>query len=90
MPYHVGDNVRITTTFTNLSGTATNPTAVTCSIKSPAGTITTPTPVNSGTGVYYVDLALSLAGDWDWYIAGTGAVAAAYQGIISVEAARIP
>lgn len=83
--YHVGDRIRITTTFTNLAGSATNPTTVVCTVKSPAGATTAPLVSTSGTGVYYAELTLDASGDWRWRMAGTGAVVAADEGIISVE-----
>lgn len=36
--YDKGDLVRVTATFTNSAGAATDPTAVTCRVKSPTAT----------------------------------------------------
>jgi hypothetical protein len=88
MMYDIGDTVRLTCTFTNLSGTGTNPTAVTFRLKSPAGTVTTPTPSSSGSGVYYTDVNLSSAGEWRYEFAGTGAVVAASAGSIVVRKSK--
>ena len=39
--YEIGDQPRITCTFTNLAGTVMDPTTVTCTVKTPSGTSTT-------------------------------------------------
>ena len=39
--YDVGDQVRVSAVFKNAAGTDTDPTAVTCKVKTPAGAITT-------------------------------------------------
>jgi hypothetical protein len=80
MSYHVGDLVRITGTWTNAAGTATDPTAVFAQYRSPSNTTTTLTYgvdaalVKGSTGVYYVDINASAAGQWFYrfYSTGTG------------------
>ena len=81
--FQVGDLVRVTGTFTTLAGAATDPTAVFFSYKTPAGVTTTLTYgvdaalVKSSTGVYYVDVNVTAAGNWYYrfYSTGTGQTA---------------
>ena len=74
--YDVGDTVRLTGTFTNAGGTATDP-GGTVSIKvlDPSGTTTTYTGgsvVNSATGVYYTDVAATKSGRYHWRCEANG------------------
>lgn len=81
-----GDLRRLGVTFTNLAGTITDPTAVTFSIRDPAGTIVTyvyladAELVRSSAGIYYVDYAINLPGRHAYRWSGTGAVATAETG----------
>lgn len=59
--YMSGSLVRVSSTFTNISGVATDPTTVTLKYKKGSGSVTTLTYAGAGitksaTGVYYVDL----------------------------------
>lgn len=89
--YDVGDEIRVTGTFTNSAGTATDPTAVLFKVKNPAGTITTYTYgtdaelVKSATGVYYVDLDLATSGTWYTRFYSTGTGQAAVESTINVR-----
>lgn len=89
--YDVGDKVRLTTTFTNLAGTATDPTAVTFRMKLPNGTTTTyvygtdAALVKSSTGVYYVDWTFTVPDSHRYRFAGTGTVTASDEGTILVR-----
>lgn len=80
--YDKGDLVRLTVAFTDLGGTAADPTTVTLSVRDPAGTITTYTyagaqVIKEATGAFYYDLALSTVGVYTYRWTGTGAVQAA-------------
>jgi len=76
--YDYGDLVRVTGTFTNAAGTATDPTAVLCKYRNPSGTITTLTYgtdaalVKSATGIYYTDINANESGVWRYRIYSTG------------------
>lgn len=83
----IGDRERLTVTFTDLNGTATNPSAVQLKIRTPDGTTTTlatsdsPNPfTNSATGVYYYDYTYSQEGRHFIEWTGTGALVAAAAG----------
>lgn len=84
--YDLGDSIRITGTFTDAAGTATDPAVVTFTYTDPNGTSTTYTYgadaelVKSSTGVYYVDIVTSLEGAYYWRWVSTGAGAAADEG----------
>ena len=88
--YDKGDLVRLTATFTNSAGVATDPTTVTCRVKSP--TTTTVYTYNPGTvlkdstGVYHLDVSASAVGQWYYRWEGTGAVEQADEGTFVVEA----
>lgn len=85
MNYDIGDLVRLTGTFTDLAGVATDPTGITCSIRLPSGTVTTLTYgvdaslYRTSTGVYYTDFAPTMEGLHYYRFAGTGAVTAAEE-----------
>lgn len=84
--YDIGDTRRLTATFTNLAGAATDPTTVTFKVKVPDGTITTyiygthAELAKSATGVYYVDYSITQAGRYSYRFEGTGTVATAENG----------
>lgn len=76
--YDIGDVVRCQATFTNSAGTALDPTGLTFKFKTPAGVVTTYTYGVDGqllrttTGVYYVDLNVTIDGIWHYRFDGTG------------------
>lgn len=89
--YDRGDLVRLTATFTDTAGVATDPTTVTCRVRSPAGTTTVDTYspgsiTKDSTGVYHLDVNASESGQWWYRWEGTGAVQQADEGTFSVEA----
>lgn len=88
--YDIGDTVRVTVTFTNSAGTATDPSAVTLSVKDPKGTKTTYTygsssMVKSATGIYYYDLTATLPGSYKYVWKGTGALVVAEENRFEVR-----
>ncbi len=89
--YVVGNVVRCSTTFTNISGTAIDPTTVSFSYKNPAGTTTTlnyPTDaalVKDSTGNYHVDVSADLEGMYYWRFFSTGTGKAAFEGSFGVS-----
>ena len=84
--YDVGSLVKLAAVFT-VSGTATDPTSVTCTVSDPSGTLTTPTPVHDSTGNYHalVDLTAATPGAWRYRWSGTGACQAAEESSFFVE-----
>jgi hypothetical protein len=76
--YDVGDQVRVTATFTSLTGALTDATAV-CTVKHPDGTLTTPAVTHGTTGVYTADIPIDAQGAWWYRFVGTGAVIAASE-----------
>jgi hypothetical protein len=90
--YDAGDQVKISVTFTNESGAVANPTTVSAKLLSPTGTLTTPTPTNEGTGIYYFYAAIpavsSSYGAWYYrYESGdsNGSALAAAEGTFMVR-----
>ena len=55
--------------------TLTNPTAITVTVTSPTNVVSSPTPVNVTTGVYYVNIDADEVGDWEVEWTSTGAAA---------------
>lgn len=84
LQWFVGDRATITAKFL-LNGVLTDPTSVTVTVKDPSGNDSTPTPTNSSTGVYTLNLDLDEYGQWNIKWAGTGAVVAAIVKSIFVE-----
>lgn len=91
--YTLGTQVRLSATFT-VSGTATDPTAVTFKIREPDATVTTyvygtdAELVKSSTGVYYVDYTTAAEGIHAWRMVGTGTVIAAEEQQFTVRDSR--
>lgn len=89
--YDKGDLVRVTGTFTNASDAATDPTTVTCKVKTPAGVTTTylygtdAALVKDSTGVYHLDITASTSGQWWYRWEGTGAVEQADEDTFIIE-----
>lgn len=107
MSYDVGDLVRIgnpsqdttSAAFATLAGTATNPTAVTLTVKRPDGTLLAygwpsagvdGTLTNESAGRFYVDVAIDQVGHWHYRLVGTGAVTAAAEGAFRVQRRNVP
>jgi hypothetical protein len=94
---HAGDNPDETTraAFTDVTGTAADPTTVVLEILKPSGTTLTYNYPTQGagdglltketTGRYYRDLSLDTAGLWHWTLSGTGTVETSEQGAFYVR-----
>ena len=85
--HDIGDLRRLTVTFTNLAGTAADPTTVTFRLVRPDGTVVTystadspATITKSSTGVCYTDYAIAVSGRHVYLWSGTGAIVTAEQG----------
>jgi hypothetical protein len=89
-----GSRVRFTGTFTNLAGTASDPTTVLFKYELPSGTQTTLTYgtdaalVKSATGVYYVELTLATVGTYSFRWEGSGTLTAVDEGSVVVARSR--
>lgn len=79
----VGGTARVEGRFT-VDGVLTDPDAITLRIKNPAGTITTPAPVQVSTGVYEYVQDLDQDGLWAWEMIGTGTAAGAFGDTFTV------
>jgi len=92
--YHIGDTVRLSCTFTNSAGTATDPTTIALTIQDPSANDTTLTyalaqVTREKAGNFYYDLLIDEALTWTWRWVGTGAVAQSTQGTFYVEALNV-
>lgn len=88
--YQKGDLRRISATFKNSAGVATDPTAVSFKYTKPSGTTTTlvygvdGALVKDSTGNYHVDLSLTERGRWFYRWIGTGTVEEVDEGEFEV------
>ena len=85
----VGDTVTLSNTF-KVSGTATDPTAISLAVTDPAGTATTytyagGTITKTSTGLYTKNITASTAGLWSYTWTGTGTAADVENGSFTVE-----
>jgi len=90
--YDVGDEVRLTCTF-SVSGVNTDPSAVTLLVSDPSANVTTYTYAaditKSATGIYYYDVGVDEAGGWEYRWAGTGTATGAEEARFNVKAQRV-
>lgn len=88
--YVVGNVVRCATTFTDISGTAIDPTVVAFTYRVDAGdptVYTYPTDaqlVKDSTGNYHVDISADTEGTYHWRFYSTGTGKAAFEGRFAV------
>jgi hypothetical protein len=85
----VGDVVTLFADFKNTAGAAADPTVVTVTVRKPDGTTATPAVTHPSLGRYEATLALDQHGTWDFRWLGTGDVAAAEEGSITVRRSRV-
>jgi hypothetical protein len=83
--YDIGDLARLSLALTDVTGVAAAGTVV-LTVTDPAGTATTPSLTNPSTGAYYADVEMTAAGTWTYRWTSTGAVVAAEDGELIVEA----
>lgn len=86
--YDINDIARMSVAFT-VSGVATDPTAVTGTVRKPDGTttnytVTTGQIVKDSTGNYHLDVTVDQAGHWMYKLVGTGAATDTAQGTFYV------
>jgi len=94
MSYDIGDRLRVTCTFTNTAGTATDPTTVAITVREPDTTETTYTwaagqVTRSAAGVFYYEIDFDAAGTWVVYWKATGTVVAASEKQYYVHASEV-
>jgi hypothetical protein len=73
--FWIGGVWRVTATFRNAAGVATDTTAVLTVFKPDATTAVLSTTNTPGTGIYVADVPITQSGDWYVHSVGTGAVA---------------
>lgn len=87
---NVGDLAHIAATFTDLDGTATDPTEVTLEIQEPDGTNTSKTwgagqVIRAGTGDFYFDFTVTQSGQHLYRWSASGALVGVDPGAFLVE-----
>lgn len=80
--YLIGNRVRLSAAFTDINGTASDPTVASLTVKAPDGTTTTPSPTKDSVGNYHADIDVGMAGPWAYRWAGSGALVAAAEGLL--------
>lgn len=83
--YDLGDVVPLGVKITDANGNLANATTVVCTVTAPDGSATTPTVVNSATGVYDVDYTPSTSGRYVVRWVATGTNASAYTDDFTVR-----
>lgn len=91
--YDVGDKVRITGAWTdpNDSDAAIDPTTVSAAYKNPSGVVLTKVygsdadVVRSGTGSFYMDISITVSGEYWYRWIGTGTGQAAGESMFGVR-----
>ena len=84
--YEVGDQPKITCTFTNSAGEVVDPTTVTAKYTGPSRVVTTLVYgtdaglVKESTGVYSFYIPITVGGEYDYRVVGTGNNSAASEG----------
>lgn len=93
MEYVVGQGVRSSVSFRAIvTGTLTDPTAVTFKKRAPDGTETTHVygsdvnVIKDGTGRYHYDFIVTASGNWHTRWKGEGVLDAASEEVVTVEA----
>ena len=87
MAFDFGDLVPLTVQITDAAGAPANPGGITLTITLPDGTTVTLTPTQTGTGLFQVDYAPTMAGRHPYRWVATGANASAYSGVFDVRPA---
>lgn len=82
----VGTKVRLFAAFTTIGGAPTAPTAVTCQVSRPDGTVDTVATTATTTGCYYGDYSTTGrdAGTYTFRFSGTGTCEAAGESTFTV------
>lgn len=62
--YDVGDDVRLTASFVDETGTPYDVSSAVCSVTSPSGVVSTPAVTHPGTGQYVATIRITEAGEW--------------------------
>jgi hypothetical protein len=94
--YDLGDVVRVTGTWTNAAGTATDPAAVYFKYMDPSRNVTAlvydvdDEVVKSATGIYYVDVDGDEVGRWFVRLYSTGAGKAAEESYFDIVKSEFP
>lgn len=84
--YVVGQQIRLTATFTTQAGAPVDPTTVVCSVRDANAALTTPAVVKDGVGLYHSDITITKpAGTWFYRFAGTGAAIGANETTFGVQ-----
>ena len=76
--HDIGDKVTLQVTFTDSAGDPVDPTTVSCTVRSPNGTLTAPSTQGTA-GVYTATVEPTTPGTWYYRFAGTGSYVAAEE-----------
>ena len=91
--YIIGNIIKVSAAFT-VSGTATDPTTVTCRVKDPIGNTTVytfagGTVTKDSTGNYHVNVTMDIAGNYYIRWEGTGTAAADAEETVMITPSNV-
>jgi hypothetical protein len=93
--YDIGDNIRISSIFTNTANTTGDPSTVLFFWRDPSGLtgvvqyLSGSSLVREKTGVYYIETSLGVAGTFRFRWESTGLYAGAEEGSLTIRHSRI-
>lgn len=90
--YDRGDKIKVTGTFTNISGAYIDPTSVYLQYITPAGVTSNlmyPTTISrTSSGIYYADISINQTGEYWYRVHSSGVGQAAAEGGFIVKRSR--
>lgn len=94
LEHDLSDRIELRSAFRNAAGAFADPTEVTYTVKSPAGSTTTytysgATVTKIETGKYRVYITPTVSGEWFWRAAATGDVVDVVEGSFRVAASEL-
>ena len=92
--YDIGNGLILTGTFTTISGTNADPSAVTCRVKDPRGSTVVYTyalgqVTRVSVGVYTVQITPQYSGEYWYRFEGTGAIVAAMDQTFTIDPSQV-
>lgn len=94
--YDVGDRVRVSAVFRDLTGAVADPTTIVVMYRDPSGNVTTktyvsdPEVVRDSLGGFHLDIDVDEAGTWTYRVEGAGAVVAAGETTFVAKSTAFP
>lgn len=88
--YDVGDYIQITGTFRSQASVLTNPSTVAAAVRTPNGSLITPSPAMATTGIWTAEVSIdNQPGMWRYRWSGTGGLQAAGENVFKVRRSEV-